>query len=237
MRETLTRWRYRVVPDHLLGEVLAKNWIDNAIPFVILALTLAVLGTLIPGLLTLSGIGGLSAQFGELLLVVIAMTIVMLGGGIDLSVGSVFALANFVTLALFNMLGWPIPVVIVVALARIVWRRTTPLPDWCPSLSESERRISHRLETLLYLLMFALPVSGYLFVMLGGYGVRLFGLHDLPNPFGKQPLPATIAWVCHVLLAYGVVVTVAWHVGLGLKKHLFDRSGFLNRMLPFRGGR
>lgn len=126
---------------------------------------------------------------------------------------------------------------IVVALARIVWRRTTPLPDWCPSLTEAERRISHRLETMLYLLMFLLPVTGYLFVMLGGYGVRLFGLHDLPNPFGKQPLPATVAWVSHVLLAYGVVVVVAWHVGLGLKKHLFDRSGFLNRMLPFRGSR
>ena len=36
------------------------------------------------------------------------MTIVMLAGGIDLSVGSTFALSNFVTLALFNWQGWPI---------------------------------------------------------------------------------------------------------------------------------
>ncbi|MBN9550240.1 MAG: SMP-30/gluconolactonase/LRE family protein [Alphaproteobacteria bacterium] len=117
MRETLTRLRYRLVPDHVLGEILAKNWIDNAIPFVILVLTLAVFGVLIPGLLTLGGLSGLAPQFGELLLVVLGMTIVMLGGGIDLSVGSVFALANFVTLALFNMLGWPILLVIPIALA------------------------------------------------------------------------------------------------------------------------
>ncbi|WP_095090236.1 ABC transporter permease [Mesorhizobium sophorae] len=117
MRETLTRLRYRLVPDHVLGEILAKNWIDNAIPFVILLLTLAVLGALIPGLLTLGGLSGLAPQFGEWLLVVLAMTIVMLGGGIDLSVGSVFALSNFVTLALVNMLGWPIPLVMLIALA------------------------------------------------------------------------------------------------------------------------
>ncbi|MDQ0474040.1 ABC transporter permease [Labrys wisconsinensis] len=117
MRDLLTRLRYRIVPDHVLGEILAKNWIDNAIPFVILVATLAIFEALIPGLLTVRGLGGMAAQFGELLLVTLAMTVVMLAGGIDLSVGSVFALANFVTLALFNMLGWPILVVIPVVLA------------------------------------------------------------------------------------------------------------------------
>lgn len=117
MRETLTRLRYRFVPDHVLGEILSKNWIDNAIPFAILFLTLGVLGTMIPGLVSIGSLLGMSAQFGELLLVVLAMTVVMLAGGIDLSVGSVFALANFVTLALFNMLGWPIYVAIPIAIA------------------------------------------------------------------------------------------------------------------------
>lgn len=116
MRETLTRWRYRYVPDHLLGEILAKNWIDNAIPVAILFLTLGVLSFMIPGFPSVAGFVGLTPQFAELMLVVIGMTVVMLGGGIDLSVGSVFALANFVTLALFNMLGWPIPLVVLIAL-------------------------------------------------------------------------------------------------------------------------
>jgi len=116
-REHYRKWRYRLVPDHVLGEILAKDWIDTAIPVVILALTLTVLGALIPGLVSVRGLSGLSAQFGELLLVTLAMTIVVLAGGIDLSIGSVFALANFTTLALFNMLGWPILLVIPIALA------------------------------------------------------------------------------------------------------------------------
>ncbi|WP_158814767.1 SMP-30/gluconolactonase/LRE family protein [Methylocapsa sp. S129] len=116
LSEFLTRWRYRLVPDHVLGEILSKTWIDNAIPFAILLLTLAVFGTLIPGLVTLTGFAALYAELGELIFVVLGMSLVMLAGGIDLSVGSVFALANFLTLLLFNMLGWPIPVVIALAL-------------------------------------------------------------------------------------------------------------------------
>lgn len=116
LREQYRRWRYRLIPDHVLGEILAKDWIDTAIPFVILALTLAIFDALIPGLVTPRGLSGLSAQFGELLLVTLAMTIVVLAGGIDLSIGSVFALSNFTTLALFNMLGWPILLVIPIAL-------------------------------------------------------------------------------------------------------------------------
>jgi cytochrome b561 len=96
-----------------------------------------------------------------------------------------------------------------------------------------ERAISHRNETLLYGCMFLLPISGYLFVMAGGFGITLFGLHDLPNPIGKQEWLAAVARVAHSVVAYATVVVVAWHVGLGLKHHLFERDGFLNRMLPF----
>lgn len=120
------------------------------------------------------------------------------------------------------------------ALLRWLWRKLTPLPEWAPTLSAAERAISHRNETLLYGCMFLLPTSGYLFVMAGGFGVKLFGLHDLANPVGKHELLATLARVVHITGGYAAVVVIAWHVGLGLKHHLFDRDRFLNRMLPFR---
>ena len=73
-------------------------------------------------------------------------------------------------------------VLLTLALARLIWRKATPLPDWAPVLSKTERAISHRNETLLYGCMFLLPLSGYLFVMAGNFGVKLFGLVNLPNP-------------------------------------------------------
>lgn len=116
LRRSLARARYKYVPSHVLGEILSKNWIDNAIPVMILVVTLAFLGSLLDGLVSVSSLLGMSAQFGEIVIVTLGMTIVLLAGGIDLSVGSVFALANFVTLALFNMLGLPIGVAIAAAL-------------------------------------------------------------------------------------------------------------------------
>jgi len=124
-------------------------------------------------------------------------------------------------------------VLLLLVVARLIWRRTTPLPAWHPSLSAVEQRIVHRVETLLYWLLFVLPISGYLFVMAGGYGVRLFGVTDLPNPIGKQEW-VWVVRLLHVLGAYLLLVAIAWHVGLVLRKHVFERTGLADRMLPFR---
>ena len=115
--EVYAKWRYRLVPDHILGEILSKNWIDNAIPVAILVITVLFFSAVVPSFLTVGGLSDNARQLGELMLVVLGMTIVMLAGGIDLSVGSNFALTTFLSLGMFNALGWPLPVVILLGLA------------------------------------------------------------------------------------------------------------------------
>lgn len=110
------KWRYRLVPDHVLGELLSKNWIDNAIPVFILALCLIFFGTAIDGFFTVGTMQTMLRQMGELTFVVMGMTLVILAGGIDLSVGSVFALANFVSLYLLNYLQIPVDAAIPIVL-------------------------------------------------------------------------------------------------------------------------
>ena len=106
--EVYAKWRYRLVPDHIVGEVLTKDWIDNVIPVTILVLAVAVFAWIIPGFLTATSLVELIRQMSELTFVTLGMAVVIMAGGIDLSVGSIFALANFTTLALVNMLGWPL---------------------------------------------------------------------------------------------------------------------------------
>jgi len=102
------RIRYRVFPDHVVGEVLAKNWIDTAIPFLFLLISIGLFGSLVPNFFNLGDVSDMSRLYGEYVLVALGMTIVVLAGGIDLSVGANFALANFVALALMNVLHWPL---------------------------------------------------------------------------------------------------------------------------------
>jgi len=102
------RWRYRLVPGHLVGEILSRSWIDSAIPVLTLGVALVVFSALIPNMLTFTSISDISHTSGEYLLVGLGMTIVVLAGGIDLSVGSVFALSNLMMLWLGGVGGLPL---------------------------------------------------------------------------------------------------------------------------------
>ncbi len=113
--DRLTELYYRVVPGHLLGEILSKNWIDNAAPFLFLLLTVGFFGANVEGFFEPASATELVRLIGEFGLLVLGMMIVMVGGGIDLSVGSTFALANFVALACINIFGLPVGVAFLAA--------------------------------------------------------------------------------------------------------------------------
>ena len=115
--EAATYWRYRLIPDHVVGEILSKRWVDNAIPFFTLIVVVAGFGYFIPDFLGLGGLATLTRQLGEFGLIVIAMMIVMLAGGIDLSVGSTFALANIAALAFLNVYELPLWLAFILTMA------------------------------------------------------------------------------------------------------------------------
>jgi ribose transport system permease protein len=108
LRERAARLRYNWVPDHVIGEVLTKRWTDNAIPFLALVAVVAGFGSAIPGFFKPQALAESTRQLGEFAIVVTGLTVVMLGGGIDLSVGSSFALAAFA--AVYTVLVFDLPV-------------------------------------------------------------------------------------------------------------------------------
>ena len=107
-RERWQAWRYNLVPDHIVGELLTKRWADNAIPFLALVVTVATFGSAIPGFFKLTSLQDSTRQLGEFSIVVTGLTVVMLGGGIDLSVGSIFALSCFAAVSVFFIFEQPV---------------------------------------------------------------------------------------------------------------------------------
>jgi ribose transport system permease protein len=75
-------------------EVLTKRSTDSAIPFVTLIVTVAAFGTAISGFFSPYSLQESTRQLGEFSLVVIGELVVMLGGGLDLAVGAIFALST-----------------------------------------------------------------------------------------------------------------------------------------------
>jgi ribose transport system permease protein len=115
-RDTLTRWRYRYWPDHVLGELLAKRWMETAIPVLVLVLVALALSSAIPNFLSAASLADTGRQAGEIGFIVLGMALVMIVGGIDLSVGSMFALTNFCALYFMHVLKWPVAGAVVVTL-------------------------------------------------------------------------------------------------------------------------
>src|SRR5436305_11786828 len=52
MREAVLRLRYRLWPDHVLGEILSKRWTETAIPVIVLLLVAIAFTQAIPGFLS-----------------------------------------------------------------------------------------------------------------------------------------------------------------------------------------
>lgn len=93
-------------------------------------------------------------------------------------------------------------------LARLVWRRTTPLPPWAEHLSAGERVLESRLEKALLTLLLVVPGTGLTLVVLGDDLVAL-----------------------HVAAQMALLGTIGLHVGLVLKHTVVRRNRHLSRML------
>ena len=116
MRDTLTSLRYRYWPDHLLGEILSKRWTETAIPVILLLIVGLALSRSIDNFLSPASLADTARQAGEIGFIALGLALVVIVGGIDLSVGSIFALTDFCALYLLDVLGWPVPAVVVATL-------------------------------------------------------------------------------------------------------------------------
>jgi ribose transport system permease protein len=100
------RWRWSI--KKFLAELLEKRWMDAIIPFIVMVGVVLIFGLSVENYFSSESLGFTSRQFAETGFVALAMAITLISGGIDLSVGSMFALVNFFALFLTGIYKWPI---------------------------------------------------------------------------------------------------------------------------------
>lgn len=124
--------------------------------------------------------------------------------------------------------------ILTLAVLRLVWRlfdRRPEEPVNMPRWQVIAARVSH---VLLYALIFAVPLSGWLF----DSATRLrplywFGLFQVPSLTGGQNEDLKdFAEGAHEFLFWTLVAVAAVHAAAALKHHFFDRDDVLRRMLP-----
>lgn len=115
---------------------------------------------------------------------------------------------------------------------RLLWRlmdrrpRDEAGPRW-------QHLAAHATHGLLYLLILAMPLSGWLFNSMHGYPLQWFKLFNLPALAAKNDDAAATVHAVHEYLFYLLLLVLVGHVGAAVKHHLIDRDNVLRRMLPF----
>ena len=123
-------------------------------------------------------------------------------------------------------------VLLVIAL-RLLWRAANPVPALPNELAEWEKGAALAAHWLLYALMFAVSISGWLLVQtfLRPIEATLFGVIPVPNPIGEsaRELHETLEETHHVL-SYTLLVLILIHAAGALRHHFFKKNDVLRRM-------
>ena len=128
-------------------------------------------------------------------------------------------------------------VILVLMVLRVTWRLANPVPDLPDAIAPWERRAAHLGHFLLYAMLFAMPLSGWVVNSAANIPFRIFWQVPLPGIVEPDQALARLAARVHLALFIGLSVLLLLHVGAALRHHLLWRNGVLTRMLPQVRGR
>jgi len=121
--------------------------------------------------------------------------------------------------------------VFVLGAATLVWRHVSPSPPLHDSLKRWERIAATAMHHTLFLLVFLLPVTGFLVSTSEGKAVEFFDWFEVPALVVVGEGLRDLAIAIHYYCAYGTAALVALHAAAAFKHQLIDRDGTLARML------
>jgi cytochrome b561 len=123
--------------------------------------------------------------------------------------------------------------VLVLALLRIAWRLYAGAPLALTGTPRWQARIAALTHWMLYALILAMPLSGWLYDSASGLRpFNYFGLIAVPKLVAPDEPISDAAHAAHEWLFWVLVALVALHVAAAFYHHLFQRDATLSRMLP-----
>lgn len=120
---------------------------------------------------------------------------------------------------------------------RLAWRLTHRGPALPPDMPRLERWAAHASHTVLYLLLIAMPFSGWVINSAADFPLKWFGLFRVPDITAPDEHLQKIAESVHWALLWILITIVVIHAGAALRHHFLRRDDVLRRMLPGGSGK
>lgn len=136
--------------------------------------------------------------------------------------------------ALHKSLG--LTVLMLVAL-RLAWRAYAGAPHPVAGTPRWQQRIATLTHGAMYVLLFAQPLTGWLFNSAAGFPLQWFGLFNLPRIVARDPGLRELARSLHEGGFWLLLALVIAHAAAAFYHYLFQHDATLTRMLPRRRAR
>ncbi|MEP7246841.1 MAG: cytochrome b [Gammaproteobacteria bacterium] len=119
------------------------------------------------------------------------------------------------------------------AILRLLWRWVNPTPGLPNTLKPYERVLAKLTHVLLYALIFAMPLTGWVMSSARNFPVSWFNLVQLPDLVGPNRPLYDVLHQTHEILAFTLIGVAVLHAAAAIKHHFVLKDDVLRRMLPF----
>jgi len=170
--------------------------------------------------------GAVAQTFHWLIAALIVTQFVLANWAADLPLGA----HKLALLARHKSVGMTI---LMLAVLRLLWRLKNPPPELPPGMTPLERTLARSTHVAFYVLLFAMPLTGWMMSSAKNYSVSWFGLFTWPNLIGKNETAFDCLRSTHHILSDALFVIAVLHILAALKHHFWNKDDVLLRMLPF----
>ena len=122
--------------------------------------------------------------------------------------------------------------ILALALARLLWRLYAGRPAPVSGMPPWQDRMASLMHGALYVMLFAVPISGWIMNSAAGFPLQWFGLFNLPSIAPHNHDLHELTESLHEWLFWVLVALAAAHAAAAIYHHMFQRDATLARMFP-----
>jgi cytochrome b561 len=123
--------------------------------------------------------------------------------------------------------------ILTLAVLRLLWRLFNRPPELPPGMTKFERHAARTTHVLFYVLLFVMPLTGWMMSSAKNYSVSWFHQFTWPNLIGPNEEAFNLLKATHDTLSWLLFAVAILHILAALKHHFWNKDDVLKRMLPF----
>jgi cytochrome b561 len=123
--------------------------------------------------------------------------------------------------------------VLMLAVLRLIWRLFNRPPELPPAMTKTQRIFARGTHAAFYVLLFAMPLTGWTMSSAKNYSVSWFGRFTWPNLISPNEHAFNLLKSTHHLLSNLLLAIAILHILAALKHHFWNKDDVLVRMIPF----